>query len=83
MWKAQGWMVPTATPKTAMHHTIQSQRLTVWTSMDIKEHLANYRARTSGIAAAQPAEKTKSDTFEVSWIKHKGTHEACQMTLEN
>ena len=65
----------------APHHT--KLKLTAWTSMDIKEHLANYRARTSGIATAQPAKKTKSDTSEVSWTKHKGMHEACQMTLEN
>ena len=50
-WKAQGWMVPTAAPRMAMHHTTQSQRLTAWTSMDIKERPVTYRARTSGIAA--------------------------------
>ena len=64
-------------------HTIQSQRPTAWTSMDIRQHLATCRARTSGIAAAQPAEKTKSGTSEVSWTKHEETHEACQMTSEN
>ena len=52
-------------------------------SMDIKEHLATYRARTSGIATAQPDEKMKSGTSEVSWTKHEEMHEACQMTSEN
>ena len=83
MQKAQGWMAPTATPKTAMCHTIQSRRLTTWTSTDTREHLVNYRARTPGIAIAQPAEKMKSDTSEVNWTKHEGMQEACQMTLEN
>ena len=83
MWKAQGWTAPTAAIKTATCHTIQSRRPTTWTSMDIREHLVNYRAHTSGIATAQPAKKTKSDTSEVSWTKHEGTHETCQMTLEN
>ena len=62
----------------ALHHTKPKAD-----STDIKEHPANYRARTSGIATAQPAEKTKSDTSEMSWTKHEETHEACQMTLEN
>ena len=70
-------------PQDSHVHTIQSQRLTAWTSMDIKEHLATYRAHTSGIATAQPAEKMKSGTSEVSWTKHEETHEACQMTSEN
>ena len=83
MQKAQGWMAPTAALKTAMRRTIQSRRPTTWTSMDIREHLAIYRAHTPGIAIAQPAEKMKSDTSEVSWTKHEGMHEACQMTLEN
>ena len=51
--------------------------------MDIKEHPAIYRAHTLGIAIAQPAKKTRSSTSEVSWTKHKGMHEACQMTSEN
>ena len=76
-------MAPTATLKTAMHHTIQSRRPTTWTSTDIREHPAIYRACTPGIAIAQPAEKMKSDTSEVSWTKHEGTHKTCQMTLEN
>ena len=83
MRKAQGWTAPTATLKTATCRTIQSRKPTTWTSTDIKEHLVNYRAHTPGIAAAQPAEKTKSDTSEVSWTKHEGMHEVCQMTLEN
>ena len=48
-----------------------------------KEHLVTYRARTLGIAAAQPAEKTKSGTSEVIWTKHEETHNTCQMTSEN
>ena len=64
-------------------HTIQSRRPTTWTSMDIREHLAIYRTHTLDIAVAQPAEKMKSDTSEVSWTKHERMHEACQMTLEN
>ena len=52
--------------KTATRCTIQSRKPTAWTSMDIREHLANYRAHTSGTATAQPAEKTKSDTSKVS-----------------
>ena len=69
--------------KTATRRTIQSRRPTTWTSTDIREHPAIYRACTPGIAIAQPAEKTKSDTSEVSGTKHEGMHEACQMTLEN
>ena len=83
MWKAQGWMAPTATLKTAMRHAIQDRRPTTWTSMDIREHLVTNRARTPGIAIAQPARKTRSDTSKVSWTKHEGMHEACPMTSEN
>ena len=32
---------------------------------------------------AQPARKMRSDTSEVSWTKHEGTHGACPMTSEN
>ena len=52
-------------------------------SMDTKGYLVTYRAHTSGIAAAQPAKKTKSGTSEVSLTKHEEMHEACQMTSEN
>ena len=76
-------MAPTSALRTAMHHTIQSRRPTAWTSTDIREHPAIYRAHTPGIAIAQPAEKTKSDTSKISWTKHEGMHGACQMTLEN
>ena len=43
----------------------------------------NLQGCTPGIAIAQPARKTRSDTSEVSWTKHEGMHEACQMTSEN
>ena len=66
--------------KTAMCHAIQDQRPTTWTSTDIREHLVTNRARTLGIAEAQPAKKTRSDTSEVSWTRHKGTQEACPTT---
>ena len=49
----------------------------------IREHLATNRAHTPGIAVAQPARKMRSNTFEVSWTKHEGMHEACPMTSEN
>ena len=51
--------------------------------MDSREHPATTRAPTLGIAKAQPARKTRSDTFEASWTKHGGMHRACQMTSEN
>ena len=69
--------------QTATCRTTQSRRLTAWTSTDIKECPATYRDHTLGIAAAQPAEKTKSGTSEMSWTKHEEMHEACQMTSEN
>ena len=50
---------------------------------DSTEPPATCRAHTPGIAAAQPAKKTKSGTSEVSWTKHVEMHEACQMTSEN
>ena len=83
MRKAQGWMAPTATLKTAMCHAIQDRRLTTWTSMDIREHPVTNRACTPGIAIAQPTRKMRSDTSEVSWTKHEGMHRACPMTSEN
>ena len=83
MWKAQGWMVPTATLKTAMHHAIQDQRPTTWTSTDIREHPVTNRAHTLGTAEAQPAKKMRSGTSKVNWTKHKGTHGACPTTSEN
>ena len=83
MWKARGWMAPIATLRMAMHRTTQGQRPTAWTSTDIKECPVTYRTRALGIAAVQPAKKMKSGTSEVSWTKHIGMHEACQMTSEN
>ena len=65
------------------HNAIQDKRLTIWTSMDIRENLATNRAHTPGIAEAQPARKMRSDTTKVSWTKHEGTHRACLMTSEN
>ena len=73
----------TAAPWMAKHHTTQSQRLTAWTSMRIKERPATYRASTLGIAAVQPAKRTKSGTSKVSWTKYEETHEVCQMLPEN
>ena len=64
-------------------HVIQDRRPTIWTSTDIREHLATNRAHTPGIAVAQPARKTRSDTSEVSWTKHEGMHGACPTTSEN
>ena len=66
-------------PHDTTHCAIQDRRLTIWTSTGIREHPAIYRDHTPGIAIAQPARKTRSDTSEVSWTKH----EACQMTSEN
>ena len=83
MRKAQGWMVPTATLKTATCHAIQDRRLTTWTSTDIRKHPATNRTHTLGIAIAQLARKMRSDTSEVSWTKHEGMHEACPITSEN
>ena len=51
--------------------------------MDIREHSATNRARTPGIAKAQPARKMRSDSSEVSWTKHEGMHGACPTTSEN
>ena len=61
----------------------QNKRPTIWNSMEIKGNLATNRAHTPGIAISQPARKTRSDTFEVSWTKHEGMHRACPMTSEN
>ena len=63
-----------------MCHAIQDRGLTIWTSTDIREHPAANWAPTPGIAKAQPARKTRSDTFEVSWTKHRGMHGACSTT---
>ena len=55
-------------------------------SMDQHGHQgvpSDLQGPASGIAAAQPVEKTKSGTSEVSWTKHKEMHKACQMTSEN
>ena len=35
-----------------------------------QENPATNRARTLGMAEAQPARKMRSDTFEVNWTKH-------------
>ena len=64
-------------------HAPHHMKPTAWTSTCIKEHLAIYRARTSGIAAVLPAERTKSGTSEMNWTKHEETHKVCQMTSEN
>ena len=76
-------MASTAALKTAMCHAIQDRRLIIWTSTDIREQLVTNRAHTPGMAEAQPARKTKSDTSEVNWTKHGGMHRACPMTSEN
>ena len=76
-------MASTAALKTAMRHAIRDRGLMIWTNTDIREHPATSRVPTPGMAKAQPARKTRSDTFEVSWTKHEGTHGACPMTSEN
>ena len=63
----------------APHHV----KPTAWTSIHIKERLAIYRARTSGLAAVLPAERTKSGTSEMNWTKHEEMHKVCQTTSEN
>ena len=65
----------------APHHT--RQKLTIWTSTDIRENPATNRACTLGIAEAQPDRKMRSDTSEVNWTKHEGMHGACPMASEN
>ena len=70
-------------PQATMHHTIQDRELTIWISTDIREHPATNRACTPGMAEAQPARKTRPDTFKVSWTKHGGMHGACPMISEN
>ena len=65
----------------ALHHTKLKAD-----SMDQHGHQGapgDLQGPTLGIATAQPAEKMKSDTSEVSWTKHEGMHKACQMALEN
>ena len=62
------------------HHV---RGLTIWTSMDIREHQMTNRAPTLGIAKAKPARKMRSDTFKVSWTKHRGMHGACPTTSES
>ena len=65
----------------ALHHTKLKAN-----SMDQHGHQgapSDLQGPTMGIAATQPAEKIKSDTSDLSWTKNEGTHEACQMTLEN
>ena len=65
----------------APHHTRQRTD-----DMDQHGHQGtpgDHQAPTLGIAEAQPARKTRSDTSKVSWTKHKGTHGACPMTSEN
>ena len=48
----------------------------IWTSTDTREHPVTNRAPTPGMAKAQPARKTRSDTFEANWTKHGGMHGA-------
>ena len=64
-----------------LHHTRQKTD-----NMDQHGHQgkpSNHQGLMPGIAEAQPARKTRSDTSEANWNKHRGTQEACQMTSEN
>ena len=64
-------------------HVPHHMKPKAWTSTHIKECPAIYRARTLGIAAVLPAERTKSGTSEMNWTKHEEMHKVCHMTSEN
>ena len=76
-------MASAANHKTAMCHATHDEGPMIWTSKDSREHPVASRVTTPAIAKAQPARKTRSDTFKVSCTKHGEMHGVCPMTSEN